>query len=247
MLVKKVKQSINNLGKVKQKGTTRFIILFQGRSGSTYLIESLNNHPNIHVLLLEKFSVHKSSYSEQQDWAYHFYNQKIDKGVQAIGFKSKLIDVLDYKKFAEILFELNVKVIHLSRKNTVKLAISTINAAKLRKNVNASNIYREKDKLKPSEISIEEFDKVFKERKERYEALALYVDSLKCEKLNIYYEDILYSQQKTFQRIQEFLNVPFVMTKGETIKITPDNLRNIVTNFDELRDKHPEYREMFDE
>jgi hypothetical protein len=78
----------------------KFILLFQGRTGSTYITERVDAHPRVKMepevwggwgfqLSREKIPL----YSQKQlDWLMSFYDKDYNIPYSAIGFKTKLDD-----------------------------------------------------------------------------------------------------------------------------------------------------------
>jgi hypothetical protein len=81
-----------------------------------------------------------------------------------LGFKTKLVDVLDLPGFTELLHRKKVRVIQMQRRNRVKAVISRINAARLHEASGKWNLYDESDRLPPLEVDIAQFDQYLKER-----------------------------------------------------------------------------------
>ena len=76
---------------------TPFVILFVERAGSTYLITALKSHPGV-LALTEKFDALRKEgkgSAEQLEWAKAFLTPPLLGRHRAIGFKTKLVDVLD--------------------------------------------------------------------------------------------------------------------------------------------------------
>ena len=49
---------------------------------------------------------------------------------------------------------------------------------------------------------------------------------------------MLYDDKAFFSRIYDFLEVPFIDTVGKTLKNTPNDLRDVVTNYSGLLAKY---------
>ena len=60
------------------------------------------------------------------------------------------------------------------------------------------------------------------------------------------YEDLLANERVELQRIWEFLKVSNRPTEGATRKNTPDDIREAVTNIDEILAHHPEMVQFVD-
>jgi hypothetical protein len=94
-------------------------------------------------------------------------------------------------------------------------------------------------------LSVEECKAYFEETK----ATVKQHDELfrEHDKLSLFYEEILSARDDTFARAQSFLGVePQVLTVALT-KQSPDDLRTILENYDELREAFAgtEYSEFF--
>jgi hypothetical protein len=72
---------------------------------------------------------------------------------------------------------------------------------------------------------------------------------LKLPKLPLYYEDLLKDKKEFLNRVFAFLEVEPYPVQDTTLKITRDDLRDVITNFDVLRARYlgTEYETMFDE
>lgn len=234
----------------------RFVLLTPGRTGSSYLTKSLNSHPNI-IMLFEPwgsmFKTPKEKWTErardQLKWLDNFFEKSYDAQISAIGFKTKLIDVLDPKMFMEMLREKDARIIYMVRKNIVKLAVSMVNARRIYAKTNTWNLKREKDRLPPFYLDPNEFVIELENAICLKNRLKAYIEELKLPTLKIYYKDLFLNESKTLRRINEFLGVPFVHTRSSLLKNTNDNLRKAVLNFDEIRSRYKDtvYEDMFDE
>jgi hypothetical protein len=76
-----------------------------------------------------------------------------------------------------------------------------------------------------------------------------YVNRLGRPTLRLYYEDLLAGQEDFLRGLFEFLEVDQYPVKGGTLKITSDDLREVILNFDELRGRYvgTQYEHLFDE
>jgi LPS sulfotransferase NodH len=230
---------------------TRFVILFVERSGSTYLATLLDAHPDVlarreefaHLLQKGKGGV------EQLAWAREFYSPPLFGDRKALGFKTKLVDILDKPGFAQLLKENGCRVVQLQRRNHVKAAISTLNAKRLHEVSGNWNLLNETDRMPAFPVNLEEFERLLQERLEWDRELEDYVESLKLPSLPLYYEDMLINEDEFIRRVFEFMGVRYLAIKGKTLKNTQDNLRDAIVNFDELRRKYAgtPYEPMFDE
>ncbi|MEE2640792.1 MAG: sulfotransferase domain-containing protein [Planctomycetota bacterium] len=224
----------------------KYIILFQGRSGSTFLTEHMRSHPEIRAMY-EEFSSLPKDWSAQLDWMSNFYYSKPQsQKVTTVGFKTKLTDIADLELFANFLEDNNIRVIHLFRRNLVKLIVSVIRADMLRAKCGNSNLYASRESLGKIAIDPGEFRK-HKKRVRLYRELREYVESLNVEVCHVRYEHLLHNLQGSLGRIWRFLGVSPHRTEAQVLKNTPDRLEDAVENLDELRATFPEYDRFFEE
>ena len=87
-----------------RRSVTRFVLLFPGRSGSTYVISALDAHPHDHREGRGPRSRSGPQGPEAQlDWTRRYFRGPLVNRNKAVGFKTKLRDVLDQDGFARIL------------------------------------------------------------------------------------------------------------------------------------------------
>lgn len=230
---------------------TPFVILFIERDGSTYLTSLLAEHPEIHAVY-ERFAVMRQknqSAADQIAWARTFLTPPGIGKIAACGFKTKLIDILDPTALADLLREKKTRVIRMRRRNHVKAVVSRINAKRLHEASGNWNLYREEDRMPPLQIDPQEFDLFLRERAAAESALEAYVQSLDLPTLRLDYEDLLLKRDESLSRVFSFLNVRPMPLDGKTLKHTSDDLREVVLNLDDLRQRYAgtAYGPMFDE
>jgi LPS sulfotransferase NodH len=230
---------------------TPYVILFVERDGSTYLTSLLSAHPHIGAVY-ERFAVLNQkglSAAEQLSWLRDYYTPPLLGRTGAIGFKTKLVDVLDLDGFTQVLHDKQVKVIHMQRRNRIKAVVSRINARRLYEATGNWNLYKEQNRRPPMEIDLAEFRQFIQEREEADQALSDYVARLQRPHLLVRYEELQTERDRVLHDVFDFLRVPFHPVKGKTKKHTSDDLRDVVLNFDQLRTDYAgtPYEEMFDE
>lgn len=232
-----------------RKNVTRFVLLFEGRTGSSYLISSLDQHPKVRAMEEGLVILKKEGHYAQAQWTCKALSVPILSRWGAVGFKTKLRDISDPEQFARLLQELNVKIIHMQRRNRIKVTVSEINCNVLYQRTNYYNVYKEQDQLPPISIELEHFKKILKMREDLDNRLSNYVADLGLPILEIYYEDLLIDERSTLKNTYEFLGVPARHTRGKSFKNTSDDLRQALLNFNELRTAFAgtPYESMFDE
>ncbi len=230
---------------------TRYVILFIGRDGSTYLSGLLASHPNIEQFG-ERFGAMRKNgkgTKEQLDWARNFFTPGWIGRTAAVGFKTKIRDVLDPDGFARLLTTKRCHIIEMRRRNRIKAVVSEFYAARLFKASGKWNLYKEADRQPSIAIDPDEFDVWLKEREAAEAQMESYVRQLGRPTLRIVYEDLLIDTDAVLRNIFDFLRVQPKELAGRTLKHTSDNLRDVIVNFDELRARYvgSEYEAMFDE
>lgn len=229
----------------------KFVVLFVERSGSTYLATLLDSHPNIHALREQFASLMQEGKGakEQLMWASAFYTPSFLGRNRAYGFKTKMVDILDKDGFAKLLKENDTRILALTRRNTVKGVVSTINAKRLWEKTGNWNLLNESDRTKEFSINPEKFKMLLNEREQWDRELNSYVARLELPTLDLFYEDLLRDEQEFITKVFDFLGVKARPVEGRTLKHTKDDLRQVITNFDELRSffTGTQYEPMFDE
>ncbi len=178
----------------------------------------------------------------------NFLPASADSG-QALGFKTKLVDVLDLEGFAALLQEKQVRVIQMQRRNRVKAVISRINARRLFEQSGHWNLYQEADRLGAEAVDPQLFAQFLREREEADAELDAFAERLQLPKLKIVYEDLLVERDQTLEKVFKFLKIANYPVQERTMKNTSDDLREAILNFDELRDSYSgsRYAHQFDE
>lgn len=227
---------------------TRFVLLFTGRTGSTYLVEALSSHPQICVKG-EKLGGYKAKPGKQIAWAENFLTAQNATKYRAVGFKTKFRDLADPGRFAVSLRYLSVRVIFLDRRNVIKHVVSYFNAERLHETTGNWNLYEERMRPRPLVLDPENFERYLRAVEQRRRDLALYVAHLGLTTVHLNYEDLLLEKDAALERLCEFLEVPPFPIRGECLKATSDDLRDAIANFDSIRARYvgTPYEEMFDE
>jgi LPS sulfotransferase NodH len=230
---------------------TSYVILFIERDGSTYLTSMLMEHPEIQAEY-EKFSVLRqegAQGNQQLAWLEHFLTPPLVGKKAAIGFKTKLVDVLDLVGFKQLLYNKNCHIIQMRRRNMVKAVVSRINAKRLYDASGKWNLYKESDRMPALEIDPDQFEKYLEERRQADQELDDFIAELDLPKMKVEYEDLLLNRDQEIKKLLNFIRVTPKQLQGRTLKNTQDNLQEVVLNFNELRDRYTGsvYEPMFNE
>lgn len=254
-----------------------FIILYQGRAGSSYLVDALNRHPDITAgseilnresLLLQSKSVvglarlhavvdrsvRRTLGKRQVKRAQRFYGNPAIKS-SVVGFKVKVRRILDLNGMKQVIETNSVKTIMMARRNVVKLAIAYLYGIRLYEKTKhkyasmAWNLFDESDRLGPQNLSCEEFDMMLRRAISLRESLLFYARSLNVPRLDLEYGDLLRDKDGWFQSIFGFLGVERRQLDSRVLKNEPDDLRQAVANFEELKSRYKgtAFEAMFDE
>lgn len=229
-----------------------FVMIFLGRTGSSYVVEALSRHPEIMCKREEHLSTlirQKKTAKEQLDWVRAFSTQQLTAPVTAVGFKTKLKDVLDPIGFADLLTDLHARVIHLGRRNVVKTTVSWFNSIRLNEASGHWNIYDDKVRLPPANIEPDRFHSMLCAVEKDMQREATFVDSLDLPKLAVSYEELLLDRADFFENIYSFLDVNSYAPAEKVFKATSDDLRDALSNHDQLRARYAGtvYEPLFDE
>jgi LPS sulfotransferase NodH len=212
---------------------TRFVILFPGRTGSSFLVSCLSSHPEV---IAEGERLVRQSASWQRDWIDGLFGAPRKAPVRAVGFKTKLKDVADRDGFARELARHEVRLVTMARRNLVKLAVSTLNARRIHAATGRWNNAADAPPLGPLEAGVEEIAAMVDRcEREQREVLA-FAESLARPTLHLDYEDLLVDRDAWLRRATDFLEVsplPLASTVG---KATDDDLRAALARYDEVRD-----------
>lgn len=238
------------------KQFTPFVVIFQARSGSTYLIDSLNSHPQIdahfEVLVENAKKIRKGKLKPNNQL--EFVDRLLSKppnshNIVAVGFKTKLKEIVEKSRFADLLRKKQAKIICLTRKNLIKQTVSLLRAVKLNQETGDWNLYEPENKPKALKIDLDDCRIWLKQLEDEKQRIFNYVDSLRLPSLYLSYEDLLEKKDITFERIFSFLKVEPQMLNASCFKNTSDNLSQEILNFDEVRSYYvgTPYEEMFDE
>jgi len=223
----------------------KFVTLFPGRTGSTYLASHMQAHPQI-VSRYEILGRRSTSWERQFELLQELFETKRKPEIRAIGFKTKIHAVLNQQAFTDYIHEHEFRVIHLIRRNKLKFIISVVRAKMLRNAEGVSNVFdRNQEPIGPMEIPLDKFTRATK-RLNVAKRLQRYIDTLQLPKLKIAYEDLLNDEGATLVRVWDFLEVDRVTTQAITGKNTPGDIRQAVSNLDEVLARHPEMAEFVD-
>lgn len=227
----------------------KYVLFLVGRVGSTYLTTLLNSHPNILALHEELRDLEKEGAAAQLAWSTKFLTPPLIGFHRARGFNVKIVHTVDQSGFAQLLREKQCKIFHMLRRNRVKAVVSRINGNRLYDKTGMWGLFDESNRMPPLTIDLVQFDEYLKHREKVDQELEDYINQLQLPTHKIFYEDLLANEQAVLNDVFSFLEVDPYPVKGETLKITSDDLQKAITNYDELRANYngTQYEAMFDE
>ena len=233
---------------------TYFAIVFEGRTGSSYVVSCLNSHPGVmcYPEVLQDLS------AEQQDKVLRllvsgepierinprtaqpaYFHGPIGSGTDlaAVGFKTKLSDVCDVRWLRRALAQGNFRLVYLKRRNIVKAVVSELNVSRLRRRFGpgVSNVCSRDHVLGHLHVDPEQLVAKLRRRIEREEAHERFYKSYPASKIRLFYEDLLADRSGFFARLLSFLKLPDLPLKGRFVKSLPDDLRVGIRNYSEIR------------
>ncbi len=229
-----------------------FVILFQERSGSTWLASLLNSHDEI-FCRYEDFATHGTYHDLRRlmtmpgQFVDNPTNKQVlahalklfDRPAKLSGFKLKYPS--QYSAYPELLMLMlknrhQLKVLHLDRKNVARRILSGLHLKELQKSAKLKNgNLTEADTHARFKVDIPHFlDLLVYENHRRTELTCIASQFPHC--LAIEYDDLHRRAQETLHGIAEFLGVEDLgKTSSEFRKATPDDLGELVENLDELQ------------
>ncbi len=237
------------LGRTPRAQVVRFVVLFPGRTGSTFVMSALRGHPEVHATGELIGPLRTAGDAAQFDAMHAWLRPPMLSPYRATGFKTKLVDVVDRQGFAHILDDLDMRVVVLARDNHVKHVVSRANAKRLRDLTDRWNRRPGDEELPPVTIPYEEFDPMLQRVEEHQFDIDEWAAALSRPQMRLTYESLLAQPQATYDRLCDFIGVSRRPMEGRTEKATRDDLRTALENFDDLRTRYAgtPYEAMFDE
>lgn len=205
------------------------MILFPGRTGSSWLVAALGNHPRVDAqgeILVGKDPAAQRRLVEER------LRGEIPPGGSR-GFKTKLKDVADHDALKSAIGT-ETRVVHMVRRDLLRLAISTINARRLHRRTGRWNRVGGVEQLPPLETGIDDLVAAIDQCAAAVETLARFVGGLAAPVLEVDYAEVLHSPADLLDRVQRHLGVaPRPLSSG-VLKNTGTNLRTAIAGFDGL-------------
>ncbi|MCC5929324.1 MAG: sulfotransferase [Cyclobacteriaceae bacterium] len=221
-----------NFSPSRHNSSQKFIILCHPRTGSTWLHTLLNSHPNISSI--GEMNKENKTYSDIKKNGLNYLTKNLPKSIKAVGFKiffEYLSDQNNSWLLQEITLDKNIKIIHLSRNNLLRMYVS-LAIANYTGNFstvyhNTKHNFKNKIEIDP-ENCITYLNKIMEFEKE----LLLRIKN--HELLNLSYEDLESDTHNKINTILNFLQVKQYNCYSLLKKQNNDDLDKIIANFDVL-------------
>ena len=191
-----------------RRHVVRFVILFPGRSGSTYVVSALDAHPAITAKGEVLDPLRPKGPEAQLDWTRRYLRGPAVNRSKAVGFKTKLRDVLDQAGFTSVLDEYDARLVYLDRRNDVKHTISRITARRLKDTTGRWNRYDGDARLAAFAVDFDDFQTRLDDVEAEKATIAEYVGQVDRPLLHLDYEDLLADPDATFHQLLAFLGLP---------------------------------------
>ena len=221
----------------------RFIVLSEGRSGSTYLATLLDSHPNI---VCKGELLHPNNVGVMNAEQYLVTFQKVldglwksDERCEACGCKIKNSQIACLNKsVVKYLVDKDVQVIHIVRRNVLNLLIE-------QNLVRRNHLYVMKPYPPDSVvITVDNLYNAIDSQKNYIEK----VNKLLPRNILVEYEDLCWDKDCEIRRIAEFLGVEFSDTSSPMVKQMLMSQSECLVNYQELQQqfKDTEYSWFFE-
>jgi LPS sulfotransferase NodH len=226
--------------------TVNFFLVFAGRAGSGLLRSIVNSSPAAVFeaeWMMFDLRNHEDAGRRQIEQVDHFFADPRYAGLSSLGFANKLSDIVEPDGFAVALANHGTRVLSLKRRNLVKQVVSTLNALRTREVTGKSHAYEPEDIVDQAfEIDLAQFDAHLRRLLERTAAQDRFTAQGDWPALELFYEDLVEHREVTVRRVADFLGLARetvqLEARGGPLKQTPTDLREVLTNFDALRDRY---------
>jgi len=223
-----------------------FFLVFEGRAGSGLLRAILNSSP--HVCFEAEWMLFNLRKEEdpgrlQIEQVGRYFDDPRYEQFSCLGFANKLSDIVEPDGFAAALATADARILCLKRRNLVKQVVSTLNALRTREVTGKSHAYEPEDIVDQAfEIDLAQFDAHLRRLLERTAAQDRFTAQGDWPALELFYEDLVEHREVTVRRVADFLGLARetvqLEARGGPLKQTPTDLREVLTNFDALRDRY---------
>jgi hypothetical protein len=233
-----------------------YIIIFEGRNGSSHLVSMLNGHPGTicypeimpsldapdqcaAILTVSAGAgLHLLCGFAAADFYFPdgFQKKWEMRPFLATGFKTKVSDFKNIVSAIQQLEQENYMLIYLQRGNPLRAVLSLINGKELEKNTGDWNVRDPQYVQGQFTVDLDEFRQQLEHRILVESLHRWFYTAFKGPKISALYEDLVKDEEAFLARILEFLELPPLERKprGAFVKLMPESLRAAVLNYDDL-------------
>jgi hypothetical protein len=241
MIKSTIKHRVTSYPDIQNENAHRLFVFAESRSGSTWLINTLNSHPDIgmldEIINPDYLKTLNASYGENQQPGQVSALQKMENPISPLKGKYKGCKILfpqsirfiDFYEF--ILNYRNAFFIILTRNNCIRAEISGLIANEYKR-------WHLVEKKEKQQISVDPaflYERLLW-RKHSKDFTINMIRSFCNHHMQIEYSELFSNTDETLRHISTFLTVaPGVFRFGTEIKSNPFPLRELITNYDECR------------
>ena len=234
-----------------------FVIIFEGRTGSSYVVSCLNKHPQVlcypeifanpeienkkdtlcaitQGLEIEK-RVKSPANLKRQILQYAPEEILEKKRLHAVGFKLQLPQFPNLKFLSLHLQKHCYKLIHLKRNNIIKSVVSELNAHKLYQKHKTWNATNQQQIQKSVYIPPKKFYQTLKNRVIKEREHQQFYNAYTGDKKTYYYEYLQENHDAFLYDLFDYLNLMPQKIKGDFFKNTSPQLQDAIQNYDEIK------------
>ena len=257
--------------KIPVKNITKCLVLFHPRSGSSWLIKLLEENKNFRVGYEifggYNYQFESPTDLEQEHLLNNFYNSKLNRSVlawdsnkgswirsitncqiyDAIICKISPYQIINKKAFIEFTKQHNIKVICLTRKDIVRRAVSEYRSDLLYEKIGVHNMTNSEELSLLGSTKLEKYKFLsFLERSllgvKDVSSMANLLASNNVDICYLTSEDLFKNTNSYLQELEDFIGTTIkVRQTNKILKITDDNLQNVISNYEEFKKWTDEY------
>jgi hypothetical protein len=234
-------------------GHNFFVMLFVGRTGTSFTIDVFNQHPQVKFEgeILETFKNKADMSMRQTEWIQNLFGIEKASRYKAVGFKTKYYDIPCKDAFRESLQDFRPTIIFSDRRNVLKQAVSRLRIEmfaeikrqemgeerwrKFSRSNDVWNLFDELDGIGSINIDLKKLDSWVLFYEQKTIKLKNYLNSLDLDVVHYDYEDIINDTKVFFEKMFQLLGVEPIDYETKIFKHTPDNLSEVIVNFDALK------------
>jgi hypothetical protein len=230
-----------------------FVLLFVGRTGSSYIIDVFNQHPQVKFEgeVLETFKGKTDMSIRQTEWIKVLFGSENASQYKAVGFKTKYYDIPCKDAFCRSLQDFRPTILFSDRRNVLKQALSRLRIEKFaeikrqemgeeewRRFSRSNDIWNLFEKIVgigKIKVDLTELNSWVLFYEQETTRLKNFLKGLDLDVVHYDYEDIINDPQVFFEKMFRLLGVESIAYETRIFKHTPDNLSEAIENFEELK------------